>query len=182
MGVRNERLGIWLCYATLRNQPSSLFTHSDRITVDEQIEEMKAIHSAYIFAFGISAATHLTTFGIFGARQLFPSIFSSELNFGDVLLPPMFYSRAHMKNMAIGIQKFFQYDQYVGSTAALVWAVTLHCNSRKEKMTWRLWMWLSARIVGATMISGPGGALALLMWNRDMRVIGDDWPFTQKDR
>ena len=35
--------------------------------------------------------------------------------------------------MATGIQNFFQYDQYVGSTAALVWAVTLHCNSQKEK-------------------------------------------------
>ena len=86
-------------------------TASDRITVDDRIEEMKAIRSAYVFAFGVSAATHLTTFGIFGARQLFPLLFLPELNFGDVLLPPMFCSCAHMKNMAIGIQNFFQYDQ-----------------------------------------------------------------------
>ena len=157
-------------------------TASDRVTAGDRIKEMKAINSAYIFAFGVSAATHLTTFGVFGARQLFPSLFSPELNFSDVLLPPVFYSRAHMKNMAIGIQNFFQYDQYVGSTAALVWAMTLHCNSRKEKMTWRQWMWLLGRTLKATMIAGPGGALASLMWDRDMRVIGDDWPFTQKDR
>ena len=156
--------------------------NDDRTTASDRIKEVKALHGAYFFAFGVSAATHLTTFGIFGARQLFPLLFSPELNFGDVLLPPMFYSCAHMKNMAIGIQNFFQYDQYVGSTAALVWAMTLHCNSRKEKMTWRQWMWLSGKILWATMIAGPGGALASLMWDRDMRVIGDDWPFTQKDR
>ena len=104
-------------------------------TASDRFKEVKALHSAYVFAFGVSAATHIITFGIFGARQLFPLLLPSELNFGDVLLPPMFYSRAHMKNMAIGIQNFFQYDQYVGSTAALVWVMVLHCNSRKGKMT-----------------------------------------------
>ena len=156
--------------------------NGERNTASDRIEEMNAVRSAYVFAFGVSAATHLTTFGVFGARQIFPSLFSPELNFGDVFLPPMFYSRAHMKNMAIGIQNFFQYDQYVGSTAALVWVMTLHCKSRKDKMTWRRWMWLLVEILEAAMIAGPGGALVSLMWNRDMRVISDDWSFTQKDR
>ena len=172
---RNWRFGF-----TAREDDLAL--NDDRTTASDRIKEVKALHTAYFFSFGVSAATHLTTFGIFGARQLFPLLLSPELNFGDVLLPPMFYSRAHMKNMAIGIQNFFQYDQYVGSTAALVWAMTLHSNSRKEEMTWRQWMWLLGKTLWATMIAGPGGALASLMWDRDMLVIGDDWPFSQKDR
>ena len=69
--------------------------NDDRTTASDRFKEVKALHSAYLFSFGVSAATHLTTFGIFGARQLFPLLLSPELNFGDVLLPPMFYSRAH---------------------------------------------------------------------------------------
>ncbi len=90
----------------------------ERSKVSDRVGEMQALRSAYVFAFGISAATHVTTFSILGARQLFPTLFSPLLNFSDVFLPPVSYSREHMKNMAIGIQNFFQYDQYVGSAAA----------------------------------------------------------------
>ena len=156
--------------------------NGERTTANDRIEETKALHSAYFFAFSVAAATHLTTFGIIGARHLFPSLLSSTLNIRDVFVPPVFYSRARMKNMAIGIQNFFQYDQYVGSTAALAWAVTLHCNSRKERMTWRHWMWLVGEILGVGVIGGPGGALVSLMWNRDERIIGDDLLFKNKYR
>ena len=159
-----------------------LSSKHERNTVSCRIGESKTLRGAYLFAFGVSAATHLATFGIFGARQLFPSFFSTTLNFHDVFLPPMFYSRAHMENMAIGIQNFFQYDQYVGSAAALVWAVALHCNSWEKRMTWRHWMWLLGEILGVGLIAGPGGALISLMWNRDERIIGDDLLFKQKDR
>lgn len=103
------------------------------------------------------------------------------LNLRDVFLPPAFYSRAHMKNMAIGIQNFFQYDQYVGSGAALVWAVTLNCNSRKGRMTWRHCISLLGEILGVGLIAGPGGALVSLMWNRDERIMGDVLLFKEKD-
>ena len=166
-------------HATREDDPSS---DCEQNTVGIRIGETKALHGAYAFAFGVSAATHLATFGIFGARKFFPSLFSPTLNFRDVFLPPIFYSRAHMKNMAIGIQNFFQYDQYVGSTAALVWAVTLHCNSRKMSMTGMHWMWLLGEILGIGLIAGPGGALVSLMWNRDERVIGDNMLFVPKDR
>ena len=156
--------------------------NGERTAASDRFDEKKTLQGAYIFALGVSPATHLTTFGIFGARQIVPSLFSPALNFRDVFLPPMFYSCVHMKNMAIGILNFFQYDQYVGSTDALLWAITLHCNSRKEEMTWRQWMWLLGKILWATMIAGPGGALASLMWSRDKRIIGDDLLFNQKDR
>ena len=85
--------------------------NSDRSTVSDRTGEMRALHGAYLFAFGVSAFTHIATFVLLGARKLFPSLFSSvalaTLNIDDVLLPPMLYSHANMKDMAIGIQNYF---------------------------------------------------------------------------
>lgn len=141
-------------------------------------EETKMLYRAYVFAFGISAATHIATFSTLCTRKLFPALFTPlaqrTLNFTDVFLPPTFYTNAPMENLAIGIQNFFQYDQYVGSTAALAWAAALHCNSRTMQMTLKHWAWLAGEITCVGVCAGPGAALVTLMWNRDERILCDD--------
>ena len=108
LGVLWQGFPVWIIllqyawtFRSLRFGPMSRYNNvpldDERTTASDGINEKKALHDAYIFAFGVSAATHLTTFGILGARQIFPSLFSSVLNFRDVFVPPMFYSRSHMK-------------------------------------------------------------------------------------
>ena len=80
--------------STTREDDPPLF--SERTTASDRIDKNETPHSAYIFAFGVSAATHLTTLCIFGARQIFPSLFSPVLNFHDVFLPSMLYFDTHM--------------------------------------------------------------------------------------
>lgn len=94
--------------------------HSEGPSVGDRIGETRTLNEAYLFAFVVSALTHLVTFGIIGSRALFPSLFLPALNFCDVFVPPVSYSRAPVRNMAIGIQNSFQYDQYVRSAAAIV--------------------------------------------------------------
>ena len=151
-------------------------------TVGDRIREAKILHETYIFAFAVSASTHLATFGIIVSSNFFPSLFSPSLNFRDVFVPPVFYSRAPMKNMAIGIQNFFQYDQYVGSAAAIIWAIKLHCNSRTSPLTLKHWIWLVGEVLVVGLIAGPSGALVSLMWNRDERILNDDRLYGQKER
>ncbi|TKA61810.1 hypothetical protein B0A55_13102 [Friedmanniomyces simplex] len=87
-----------------------------------RLGEMEALHYAYRFAFGIRAVTHLAIVILLATRKLFPNLFSplalDFLGFRDVFLPPLFTTRTNTKDMATGIHNFFQYDQYVGSTAA----------------------------------------------------------------
>ena len=154
---------------------------SDKIPARSiRLGEMEVLCKAYLFAFSVAATTHLTTFGILATRSLFPSILPASLNFRDVFIPPYFFSHTPMKDMATGIQNFFQYDQYVGSTAALVWAAALHCSSRKSPMTWNDCMWLGGGICGVGLVAGPGGALVCLFWNRDERILGDDALYEQR--
>jgi len=76
--------------------------------------------------------------------------------------------------MAQGAQNFLQYDQYIGSTAAITWAIALHYNSTGGSMSTHRWAWLVLEVWCVSWISGPAGALVTLMWNRDERIIEDD--------
>ena len=78
-----------------------------------------------------------------------------------------------MPSMAAGIQNFFQYDQYAGSTAAIVWASTLWIIARKEAMTLNKWLWLAGEIFGISIVAGSGAAWMSLIWNRDELILGD---------
>jgi hypothetical protein len=82
-----------------------------------------------------------------------------------------------MPNMAVGILNFFQYDQYIGSTAAIIWAVALHVKARKRAMSLESWLWLAGEIFGISVVAGPGAALVSLIWNRDELVLSDDQLF-----
>ena len=146
----------------------------------DSIHEMEVLYKSYVFAFGVAATTHITTFGILITRRLFPSLLPSSLNIRDVFIPPPFYSREPMRDMATAIQNFFQYDQYVGSTAALAWAAALHCNCRKSPMTPNDWLWLFGEICGVGLVAGPAGALVSLLWNRDERVLDDEALYEEK--
>ena len=108
--------------STTRKDDPPLF--SERTTASDRIDNKETLHSAYIFAFDVSAATHLITLGIFGARQTFPSLFSSVLNFHDVFLPSMFYFDTQMQNMAIDILSFFP-------VRSLCWIDCRYCLGNK---------------------------------------------------
>ncbi|CZR62756.1 uncharacterized protein PAC_12653 [Phialocephala subalpina] len=143
-----------------------------------RVGEEMVLHRAYLFAFAFSATTNILTYGILASVKLFPSLFSDHirtaLTFRNVFIPPPFWSREPMPNMAAGIQNFFQYDQYVGSTAAIVWATTLWIKARKQAMTLNNWLWLAGEIFGISIVAGPGAAWMSLIWNRDELILGDD--------
>lgn len=150
------------------------FSNHKPLSPSHRTKEIKTLHGAYLFAFALSALTQWTTFGIIWCRDLFPSLISPTLTFRDVFVPPVFYSHAPMRSMAIAIHNFFQYDQYVGSAAAIAWAIALHCNSRATPMRLKHWCWLVGEVLSASLIAGPAGALVSLMWNRDERIISND--------
>ena len=150
-----------------------------------RIEEKMALHKAYVFAFGMASATNIIAVGTIITRKLFPSLFSSaaldSFSFQKVFVPPAFYCNAPMESMADGIQNFLQYDQYIGSTAAIVWAVVLHIKSRRVPFTVSHLLWLSGMVFGISLMGGPAAAVVSLMWNRDERVLSDDLLLASSD-
>lgn len=143
-----------------------------------RIENRHLLHGAYMFAFSSTCITHVCTLATITARRFFPSMFSplaqETLTFSKVFIPPYFRDPGPMESMASGIHNFFQYDQYIGSTAALAWAAAISLASKKDGLVLSEWVWLVKELVGVGVIAGPAGALVALMCNRDERLLSGD--------
>ena len=105
-----------------------------RMTGSADVINIKDLRRVYLFAFVVVALTHWMTILLIASTKLLES-FSSFLgteaaSYRQVFLPPYFRSTGQIQDMVQGAHSFFQYDQYVSSSAAIVWAVTLHCNAR----------------------------------------------------
>ncbi|PGH00927.1 hypothetical protein AJ80_09089 [Polytolypa hystricis UAMH7299] len=135
--------------------------------------ELHALKRVYYFAFAFATACQLATYAILGIRLLYPTLFSPHLRdtltFSKVFIQPPIFTPGKMESMATGIHNFFQYDQYIGSLAALIWAVRLEVKAR-EYVLLTDGAKLIAEIVGLSVMSGPAGAFILLIWQRDQKV------------
>lgn len=148
------------------------------LQVNSRLENRYLLYSAYWFAFASTSISHLATLATIAVQSILPSVFSplalDTLTLKEVFIPPNFQNPGPMKSMAAGIHNFFQYDQYVGSTAALAWAVAIRFNARKSEMSFKDWAWLVGELIGVGIVAGPAGALVAVMWNRDESILLDD--------
>ena len=115
----------------------------------------------------------------------------SQSNFFEVYVPYFPLLSYQVPNLAVGVHTFLQWDLYVGSTAFLLWAILLYRNATTEKAIvdpntslpiYRelllgegledrmLWRKLLLKIVVWSLVSGPVGALSILLWERDAIV------------
>jgi hypothetical protein len=137
--------------------------------------DLESLNQAYRFAFALATLTHYITLGLIALVQWFPALIAvfdgHAVTYQDVFLPPNFRTRAQISDMVQGAQNFFQYDQYVGSIAAIIWATTLRYNLRNKFMSAMQWVQLAFEIIGYTMVAGPTGALVMLLWNRDIQAV-----------
>jgi hypothetical protein len=168
---------VWVALAqwSLKNIPWLWFQASN---AKERLNNRYLLHSAYLFAFTLTSGSHLATFGTIAARDLFPSLFPEwardTLTLKNVFVPPNPQNPGLKSSMAAAIHNFFQYDQYIGSIAALAWASTAWASSRKSGLGFKDWAWLVSQLVGVSLVGGPAGAMIALMWNRDESLLEDD--------
>jgi len=66
------------------------------------------------------------------------------------------------------VKLFFQWDIYCGGLAILLWALYVHGVA----VPGRSLAGLLARVVAWTLLAGPTGAAAIVLWERDQAVLG----------
>ncbi|XXG96399.1 hypothetical protein Hte_002681 [Hypoxylon texense] len=138
-------------------------------------EEKGLLARAYLFAFIWCVLSQIIPLILIAAVRLRPSAFPSHLydawTVVKVFAPPPFWSTKKMESMATGMHDFFLYDQYVGSTAAIVWSTALYVNSREMPMKTKSWAKLAFVITALSVCAGPAGAVVWLMWERDRLLL-----------
>lgn len=134
--------------------------------------DVRLLRKPYLFAFITSFIVQLTTYTIFFLRKAFPGLGLQEATLADIFKPGApWYPVSAMKNSAIGAQTLFQYDQYFGSTAAVVWTVILFYNAHGRMLSESEWAWLAAKLCLISVLAGPAGAAVMVLWLRDESVI-----------
>jgi len=103
--------------------------------------------------------------------SVFESAFNSSPIFSatfDGVFVPYYPILSHkVPDLAGGVLTFLQWDLYVGSTAVVLWTVLLYRNASIGKtsiasIVWKVFTW--------TLVSGPMGAVTMLLWERDSIV------------
>lgn len=133
----------------------------------------------YIFALALSIITYIPVIILTllpsGTIQYSFEILSqlSRSNIYRVFVPhtPMFGHE--FLSLSEGVHNFLVWDLYIGCTAFMLWAVLLHRNATTESaigggMSWAKRIW---KVLTWTLISGPMGAVTVLLWERDA-VVG----------
>ena len=97
------------------------------------------------------------------------------MTLADVFKPEaLWYPVPAMRNAAIGAQTLFQYDQYFGSTAAVVWAVILFYNAHGRSLLKREWAWFAGKLCVISFLAGSTAAAITILWHQDECVMNVD--------
>ncbi|KAI1637173.1 hypothetical protein F4809DRAFT_335406 [Biscogniauxia mediterranea] len=129
----------------------------------------------YSFAFICCVASQLGPLMVTLAVAVCPAAFPPHLRAAwamtEVFVPPLFYASGKMQSMGSAMHGFFQYDQYVGSTAAVIWSSALYVNSRRTPLNGKGWVRLAFVITAFSLGAGPAGAVVWLMWEREQLLV-----------
>ncbi|KAH7165291.1 hypothetical protein EDB81DRAFT_249573 [Dactylonectria macrodidyma] len=179
-GVRQWANVVWqafplhvvLCQAVFTAVVKRTSLGQDAFTSPVQLDR-RALSRAYGFAWNVAVTGQLCTYAVLFTASIDPGLFPAgvarTLSFAEVFFPGLPHSSAPMTSPAAVVHDFFRYDLYVGSAAALVWAVYLLSQVRPSGAEERAN--LTRGVVMSLCLSGPGGALVALLQHRDETVL-----------
>jgi len=139
-------------------------------------DESRILNRIYVFVCRYAALVHWITFGLIGVAYLFPNLFpsrvSSDFTLRRVFIPSTSpYPIKPMTSMADVPHNFLIYDLYIGTTALILWTVTLYIRSQKTSITIDKYWQILKRMAYWSVMAGPCGACALLMQQRDEHLL-----------
>jgi len=137
--------------------------------------DAKSLAHAYDWGFNVAAVTQLCTYAVLQAVRVAPSLFPSwaptAFTFGSVFRPGPMHSTEPLSSMAAAMHDFFKWDQYVGSAAAMTWALAQYAISAETELTLQRWANLGWDILRWSLVAGPAGALMQVLKRRDEAIL-----------
>lgn len=136
---------------------------------------LQALRRVYAFAFACAAIPHVAAWTISLASVMFPVLFNREfvarLHPRRVFVNALPWSDLRVSTIGEGALRFLQWDNVIGSTGILLWAVAMYATAHREVEIKLNWIKLGVKIGLLALVSGPVGAAVELMWERDEVVF-----------
>jgi hypothetical protein len=144
-----------------------------RQSVSSGIPYLNNVKHVYRFVIAFSIITHIPVIAItLLPPEIFPDWASdliqlSHSSFYEVYVPYFPVLSHQVSSLAEGVHNFLLWDLYVGSASVLVWAILLYRNAASEKPQDGAFWKIAWKVSTWTLVSGPMGASAILLWERD---------------
>jgi len=147
----------------------------------------KALQRVYIILVLFAGISHVVPMALIVTSSMFPGLlpanYAQAFTFSRVILPAAMTSKTQMSSVGSGALLLLQYDEIIGSTAVLLWALLAllqacsHCQGTRP---WFSGLW---RLTLVTALTGPAGCAVSLISFRDGIVLeqSDGMVLLQKD-
>lgn len=175
-------IGKWLCTCLLGESTAGVTPKSASST-----SYLRAANRVYFFVMVFAITTTLPAIIL---SILPPEVFPASLptlsylahsTFASVFIPSLPLIDNRVNNLAEGVHNFLLWDVYIAAVACLLWGMVLHRNASVEQNMFEdssvetennftSWPKLITKVFIWTIIAGPFGALAILLWERDAIV------------
>ncbi|KAI9819304.1 MAG: hypothetical protein M1827_007461 [Pycnora praestabilis] len=136
---------------------------------------LRLLRYTYGSIFVLCAFAHVATVSFSTVAWLLPMLFApryvAAFHPSQLLFPA---NPSSVGSIGEGVLNFLQWDQWLGYSAALIWAVTLYHDAQAKEKRVRSWDVLLAKIVGLIAVAGPGSAVIAVIWARDEIVLGEE--------
>lgn len=156
------------------------FLQEDNATPAGNRRYRTALRHAYAFTFGGVTVSHLVSVILPLASLIAPNLFQKsvlgDLHPFNVFETPRPWASPvpQLLSVAQGTKNLLRWDYLVGTTATLVWAVTLYSTAHRNVYGRVDYVELLRKVVPLTLLSGPVGAAVQLMWERDELLLQTD--------
>jgi hypothetical protein len=175
--------GKWLCTRLLGESTSGVTPKSSPSS-----SYLRAANRVYVFVMVLAITTTLPAIIL---SILPPEVFPASLpalsylahsTFASVFIPKIPLIKNKVINLAEGVHNFLLWDVYIAAVACLLWGMVLHRNASIKQSTLddlsagtkttnsTSWPKLIIKVFFWTIVAGPFGALAILLWERDAIV------------
>lgn len=143
---------------------------------DEDIDLIRRrLRLAYGFGILSSASGHLISWFLSILAYVFPIIFNSSfantIQPFKIFLPEPPFPPTKANTLGDGALWFLQWDLLIGSTSALLWALTLRTTAKREEATVPQLLGYSLIAGAIALVAGPAGCAVIAIWSRDELVF-----------
>ncbi|ROT41095.1 hypothetical protein SODALDRAFT_349169 [Sodiomyces alkalinus F11] len=135
-----------------------------------QATYLGALRWVYLFCLVGSALVHVGVVTTSLSTQLFPAIFTPAIRSEFAPMNLLFPRNAEVaSSIGAGVLNFMQWDQWIGYSSVLIWALKLAQEDRLAPLTWTRLGLYGLGLASIVALLGPAAAAVLLLWGGDER-------------
>ncbi|KAL9126751.1 MAG: hypothetical protein Q9217_004241 [Psora testacea] len=138
----------------------------------QSVKYLRVLYAVILLA---AAANQMSTMQVMAMSKMFPHLFAEEyrhsFDFSNVFVPKAITASTKMDSIGSGIHLLLQYDELIGSTSMVLWALVQFFQARRVASQSLHKVGFATLSLLGFAITGPLGLAVAYVWARDELVF-----------